>query len=701
MKPFEKLFNPRGIAVVGASGDLTRMAGQTVRALNQFKFAGGVYPVNPKYDEIAGRRCYSSVAEIQGPCDVAVVALPAEQVPGVIAQCGKCGIRYAVVLSGGFREVGGEGLDREAQMLDAARKNDVRVIGPNCIGVVNVYERVFAAFASMTRPPELKRGSVSVIVQSSGFGMTMVIRCALAGVGFRYLVASGGESDVSTPEIINAYVDDPETRVILAYVEGLKDGRAFMAAAERARAAGKPIVLWKGGRAKQGAVAAASHTASLTGSYDIFRAAFRRCGIIEVKDVEEVVDFVQCFLTVRLPKGRNVAVMTNTGGCAVAFSDTADEVNLNLTPLDPRTTAVLKSSLPPLSSLANPIDYTAGRPRPDDGPAFLRAFSAVLADPNVDQLGMIFGTVVGAPFEMGARLLAEASANSDKPVFVFSSIPREISSAGWDVLEKAGIPILPTPMRMAKVMSMLGSYAQALHRPGAVACGVPDPISLPALPAGAVTLDEHESKQLIAAAGICVTRDHVLAHGFDQVPADIAFPVAVKILSRDISHKTDIGGVRLNVRNADQLRNAAAEIMSNARRWSPEARLDGLLVSEMAGRGVEMIVGVVNDPIFGPVVALGLGGVLAQALKDVTYRIAPFGLEDAHGMIRELRSSAVLDGMRGHPASDVDALAQTLVNVSRLAWRLKGRLAEMDINPLLVRPVGGGIVALDALVMLR
>lgn len=701
MKPFERLFNPRGIAIVGASGDLTRMAGQTVRALNQFGFAGGVYPVNPKYGEIDGRKCHRAVTEIEGPCDVAVVALPAEQVPGVIAQCGQHGIRYAVVLSGGFREVGGRGLELEAQMLAAAREHDVRVIGPNCIGVVNVYERMFAAFASMTRPPELKRGAVSAILQSGGFGMTMVIRCALAGIGFRYLVASGGESDVSTHEMINAYVDDPATRVILAYVEGIKDGRAFMAAAQRARAAGKPIVLWKGGRARQGALAAASHTANLTGSYDIMQTAFRQCGIVEVRAIDEAVDFIQCFLTTRLPRGRNAAIMTNTGGCAVAFCDTADDVGISLATLAPQTTAELKISLPALSSLANPIDYTAGRPRPDDAPAFLRAFSAVLADPNVDQLGMLFGTVVGAPFELGARLLAEAAATSDKPVMVFSAVPREVSAAGWDVLEKAGIPVLPTPMRMAKVMSMLAAFAEALRHPGEVAADKLATMPLPDLPAGPVMLDEHESKQLLAGAGITATRDCVLAADFDQVPAGIPYPVAVKILSRDIPHKSDIGGVLLNVMNAEELRRAAGKVMAAASISHPELRLNAVLVSGMVSGGVEMMVGVVNDPAFGPVVVLGMGGVLAEVLHDVTYRIAPFGLEAARQMTRELRASAMLDGVRGQPPADRTALAETLVKVSRLAWQLKDRVAEMDINPLLVRHGGEGTVALDALVVLR
>ena len=304
---------------MGANPDVSRPGRQTVLALERHGYKGGVYPVNPKYPEIGGRKCLPSLADIEGPCDVAVVALPAAHVPDVIEQCGRKGIGFAVVVGGGFREAGPEGLILERRMLDAARAGGVRIIGPNCLGYVNVHDRVFAGFGSITRPPDLEPGPVSAVIQSGGYGNSMVINAGHAGIGFRYLVASGAESDIKATELIEAFVDDAQTRVILAYLEGVHDGRAFMAAARRALAAGKPLVVVKAGNTRQGVRAAATHTAFMTGSYDVYSAAFRQSGAIEARDIGDAVDMLQSLLSGRLARGRNVAVMSGSGGSLVSF----------------------------------------------------------------------------------------------------------------------------------------------------------------------------------------------------------------------------------------------------------------------------------------------------------------------------------------------------------------------------------------------
>ena len=696
----EKLFNPRGIAIAGASGDPTRPGGQTVRALNQYGFRGGIYPVNPRYPELAGHRCFPSVGAIEGDCDLAVIALPAAQVAGVLRECGSRGIRFAVVLGGGFRETGPAGAAIEAEMLAAARDSGVRIIGPNCLGLVNVHARVFAAFGSIAREPELKPGGVSAVIQSGGFGNALVIRCALAGVGFRYLVASGNESDITAPELIDAYVDDPQTKVILAFLEGVTDGRALMAAGRRALAARKPVLVLKAGNTEQGRRAAASHTANLTGSYDIYRAAFRQCGIIEVRDIDEAADFALALLAGRLPKGRSVALMGGSGGSAAVFADAADALRLRLPPLAPETTALLEKSLPTMGSLRNPIDYTAGYPRAETADRFLRAYSAVLADPGIDQLTFMFATAGRSQLKIAGELLAQAMPKFNKPVLAFSAMTDEIAPEGMAKLREIGVPVLPSPARVARAMAMLADYAEALARSATPATAVPQ-MALPALPAAAATLDEHASKRLLAAAGIPVSRDVLLPPGGAPLASGLGFPLAVKIVSRDILHKSDIGGVRLNILNPDQLVAAVAEVTANARRAAPDAKIEGVLVSEMVTDGVETIVGAVNDAGFGPVVAFGIGGVLAEAVRDMAYRVAPFGVADARAMIGEIRMKALLDGVRGRPACDTDALVGVLVRVSELAWQMRDRLAELDINPLIVRPAGAGVVALDALVVLR
>lgn len=699
----EQLFNPRGIAVVGASIEPGRPGAQTIAALNEHGFKGGVYPVNPKYEEVGGHRCYESIPAIESHCDVAVIALPAAQVPAVIRDCGRRGIAYAVVLGGGFREAGDDGARIEAAMLEAARAGNVRIIGPNCLGVVNIPARVYAAWGSLTRPPVLPAGPVSAVLQSASLGTTLLVRCASAGVGFRYVVTSGNESDITGPELIEAYVDDPGTKIILAYLEGVADGRAFVRAARRALAARKPIVVLKAGNTDQGKRAAASHTANLTGDYDIYRAVFRQFGVIEVSDLDEAADVVLCLAGGRLPRGRSIAAIGGSGGAAAMFADRADELNLRLPPLGEQTLAVLKGSLPPLSSLKNPIDYTAGYPRAESASEFQRAFAAILDDPSIDQLAVMFAAAGRNQLQVGGEILARVASSSDKPIVVFSGMPQDIAPESLGRMQAGGIAVIPSPKRAAAAMARLADYAGVIERneetatpPGA------GEMTLPTLPPGGATLDEHESKALIAAAGVPVTRDRLIpTDSIGKLPTDIAFPVAVKIVSREIAHKTDIGAVRLNVSDRAALETAVSEIVNNAQRAAPHARISGLLVSEMVADGIETIVGVVNDAVFGPVVAFGLGGVLVEALRDMSYRVAPFGHEEARAMIGEIKAQAVFAGARGRPPRDVDALAAALAQVSLLAWRLRDRLAELDINPLLVRPRGEGVVAADALIVLR
>lgn len=702
MSGFEFLFNPRSIAVIGASPDPNRPGAQTIRALQERGFEGGVYPVNPKYDEIAGLRCFASIKDVPAPCDIAVIALPAERVPDMVAQCGRNGVRFVVVFGGGFRESGPEGQAREQRMLEAARAYGVRIIGPNCLGLVNVHARAYAAFGSLARPPVLAPGAVSAVIQSGGFGNSLVVRCAAAGIGFRQVVASGSESDLTAPELIEAMVDDPGTRLILMYMEGISDGRRFINVAARALAAGKPIVVWKAGNTRQGVKAAASHTANMTGSYAIYRAAFRQCGVVEVQEMEDAIDCVQCLLAYsERPAGNDVAIMGGSGGSAVVFSDAADQCGISLSVLTPATQTVLQEVLPGTASLENPIDYAAGFITNANLPRFRTAVDAVLADPAVHQLGVLFATTTGEHARNGANVLADAVQKYNKPVFTFLSVPRETTGGGMEILEKAGIPILPSPRRVAKAMQVLSVYRSARRKNRA---SVAAPVNSPAARRHATgTLSEHESKELLKEWSVPVTRDRFLpatpVNAADL--ADVVFPVALKIASRDIPHKSEIGGVHLHIRDAAELVTAGGEMLARVQQAAPAAKLDGLLVSEMITDGIETIVGVVNDSVFGPVVVFGLGGIFAETLKDVTYRLAPFDLETAREMIAELRAAPMLSGVRGKPAGDVAALAQVLVAVSNLAWQLRDSLEEMDINPLLVRPAGSGVVAADALVRFR
>ena len=668
---FTRMFNPRGIAIVGANNDLSRPGRQTLHALDRHGYQGGIYPVNPNYEEIAGKKCYRAIADIDGPVDVAVIVLQAKYVPAVITQCSHQGIGFAVVVGGGFREVGAEGAEFERQMLEAARAGGVRMIGPNCLGYKNVHDHVYAGFGSITRPPDLKLGPVSAIIQSGGYGNSLVIQCGYAGVGFRYLVASGAECDIKATELIDAFVDDPGTQVILADLEGVHDGRAFMAAARRALAAGKPLVVIKAGNTRQGKRAAASHTAFLTGSYDVYRAACRQCGVVEALDIGDAVDILQTLVGGRLARGRNVAVMSGSGGALVSFSDAADDHRLTLAPLTAATRAILREHVPSIGSVVNPIDFTAGFQKKENMPRLTECIEAVLADPGIDQVGVFLATGGGDTLVQSATATLAARNPGNKPVFVFSALPPEMTVEGREIFRNAGIPTMGTPRRVAAAMGKLADYSLARARSARLSTEyLPALRDQPTLPTGSGTLDEHASKQILREFGLNVTRDVLLDANVavKQLPEGMKFPVAVKIVSRDIAHKSDIGGVKLSITDNAQLERAVAKVVANAKQAAPAAAIAGVLVSEMVSDGLETIIGVLNDPVFGPIVVFGLGGVLAETLRDTTYRVAPFDTETAREMIGELRASPIFAGLRGQAPRDVDALAKTLTRVSEFVW---------------------------------
>jgi acetyltransferase len=697
---FERLFNPRGIAVIGASGDLTRISGQPIAALKGSGYKGGLYLVNPKYKELHGLKCYPSAVAIGQPCDVGLVAVPASGVPAAIRDCSAAGIPFAIVLTAGFREAGAEGRRLEAELAKVVSETGVRVVGPNCQGTLSVPSRMWCVFGSVSHETDLKEGAVSCAFQSGGFGYAVVNLAEAQGIGFRHVVSTGNETDITMPELLSAFLDDAGTRLAFAYIEGTPDARRLLDVGAKSLRMGKPVLIWKGAQTEAGTKAAASHTANLTGNYDLYRAAFKQSGLIEVQDIEEIVDIAKVFAQGRLPRGRAIGVLSISGGSGIVFADRAVKEGLTLPNFSPATVAALKAIIPTFGSADNPADTTAGVF--NDPALFTKTLEIVLADPGLDQVSILLASISGAPAARACQAIADAASGSDKPVHVVWSGRRHKSEAAWNVLEQAGIPFITTPVRMARAAAVLACFADDRRRllprkapPSASASNVE-------LPAGAVTLSEVESKRVLAAFDIPVTKERLVPLGEDATAAiaGMSLPLAVKIVSRDIAHKTEAGGVRLHIKTAAELATAAVEVVGNARAYKADATIDGVLVSEMA-QGVEVLVGVINDEAFGPTVAVGLGGILSEMLKDVTSRIAPFDLETAREMIGELRGARLLDGYRGAPPADKEALAQTLVAVSRMAMALGPRLKEMDINPLFVGPVGKGVVAADALIVLK
>jgi acetyltransferase len=698
---WKRLFHPRGVAIVGASHDLRRIGGQPVKFLSTYGYKGRVYPVNPRHAEIAGVRCYPTLASIDGPCDVAIVAVNGTAAVDVVRECGKKGIAFAVVYSSGFRETGEAGRALEGQLLAAAHEGGVRIIGPNCQGYLNLSERLYATFGVLGLEPELKVGPVSSVAQSGGFGFGIVTQCESAGVGFRNLVSSGNESDVTTPEILEAYAADEGTTILIGFIEGVRDGRRLMRAADTALKAGKPILMWKAGNSDAGRRASLSHTAALTGSYDAYRAAYRQAGIIEVRDIDEISDAVRALLPGRLPGGKRVAALGSSAGSCILFADRCAELGLEMATLSPKTERALAAVLPPFGSPRNPVDVTADIF--NDLSNFGRAVDIVLSDPGVDLLAVIYAGLSGEIALTCNRAVAEATKKHGKPVLLGWTARRNRAEEAYRTAESEELPYFTSPVRVANAAGALATFAQYRRR----AKGRASPFleqsanRKAALPNTAGALSEAESKALLEKWGLPVTRDVLVRDSKEARSRHFKFPVVVKIASRDIAHKTEAGGVILGVCDMEKLADAVDEVIRRGHAYAPNAWIEGALVCEMVEGAVEMLAGVSQDPVFGPMVTLGLGGIQAEALRDVSYRVAPFDENTAREMINELRGVRLLRGFRGHPPADEDALASFLVDLSNIAWALRDDVSELDVNPLMVRPHGEGVVIADALVVLK
>ena len=695
---FRHLFEPRSIAVVGVSEDAGRPASQAVHALMKYGYRGRIFPVNPKYKEFQGLTCYGSVTEVDASIDLVVIGVPAQGVLPVLEMCAEKQVPFVLILSGGFRESGPDGVAREQRMLAIAREGGMRIIGPNCLGFANIHSGVYAAFGSITREPKLKPGSVSLVTQSGGFGYSIALGCAEAGIGFRHVIATGNESDIDTVQLIDALLTDQETRIIVAYIEGARDGRALLDVGRRALAAGKPVLLWKGGVTEQGARAAASHTASMTGNYDFYRALFKQTGIVEIREIHETVDYVKAFEAEKFPAGNGVAVMGVSGGSAIVFADAGEPEGLKLCDLSAQTQEQLAKVVPNIGAVHNPIDLTAGYFSAGNEGKLEAAVRATLDDSGVHAICVNLATTGQAGSLVAAGVLSRIATSTNKPIVVFSSTPANITEAALRVFAAARIPVLPSPARAAKAIAMLARYRRLqlqMEQVKPVPNDTDAGVSRVRQVAG--TLSEAESKEILAAAGIPVTKDRIVRAVDDKVFDELRAPFVVKIVSPDIPHKTEIGGVKVGLRTRAELETAVNEVLRSARKHCPDARIDGVLISEMVHGGFELIAGVVNDAVFGPVVVAGAGGIYAELMKDSACRIAPFDEQTALEMLDELRCRPILNGARGSVRLDIRAAAKALAALSRFAWKNRDRISEIDINPLFVLP--DGVLAADALIV--
>ena len=694
----DSFFRPSSVAVIGASRDPEKLGYAVLSNLKEGGFRGALYPVNPKADEILGLKAYPGVLDIPEPVELAIIVIPYTLVPSALEQCGQKGISAAVVISAGFREAGREGLERERELVELAHRYSVRLIGPNCLGVIDTHTPLNATFAAGMPPG----GPIAFMSQSGALG-TAVLDMALAGrIGFSRFVSLGNKADVDEIDLLGAWENDPESRVLLAYIEGLRDGREFMEVARRVTRH-KPVVVVKSGITSAGSRAVSSHTGSLAGSEAAYRAAFRQAGVIWAESMQSLFDYSLGFAYQPIPEGDSVAIVTNAGGPGILATDALERAGLRLARLQADTVSALTENLPGAASAANPVDVL-GDALAD---RYEHSLRLVLADPEVDAVIVIVTPQAMTQIDETASVVGNLAKESTKPVLGCFMGEARIES-GVSILRECGVPNYPFPERAAASLSMMSSYREerlrTIHKPEVFKADTESVRTVfnRVRSEGRVSIGEAEARQVLEAYGFPIPPSQLAPTPEEAVAVSekIGYPVALKIASPDILHKTDVGGVKLNLNSAEDVRDAFDLMVYRASRYVSGARIWGCLVQKMVPAGREILIGMSRDPQFGPLVAFGLGGIYVEALKDVVFRVAPFSRQEAAEMIREIRSYALLEGVRGEPPADADAMADALCRISQLVTDFP-EIVELDINPLMVFEEGRGAVAIDMRLVLE
>lgn len=706
--PLDPVFNPKSVAIIGASANPIKPSGQPLIALLNNGYAGEVYPVNPKYDELLGVKCYPRISDIPGPVDMAIIAVPAAITMLALEECAVKGVKVAVIFTSGFAEVGQEGATVQQQMAALAKRSGMRIVGPNCMGLVNNLNNLMATFFLLKLPTAPVIPNVlGFVSQSGGFGSLIYFLVEEAGLGFTYYVSSGNEADLDFSDYLAYMAPDPNVRVLGGYLEGVRDGRKLMAAADLALAHEKPIMILKAGRNPSAARAAASHTGAMVGSDRVYDAFFRQKNIIRTESIDEMLIAINIIACGRIPKGPRVGIISASGGGGVVLADKCESTGLQVTGLTAGTRRALDAILPPFASSANPVDITS-QFMVQQG-LLLEAAKQVINDPNVDTL-MLFCRL--SSVDQGNSSLVDEVVHlyeqTDKPMIAITWGEDEEARETVRMLREHRIPAVRTSDYAVYALADVVQWAKRMaefkarpkeEKPVGNSARLQVERLLAAYPAKA-QLTESQSKEILKAYGIPVTREELATTPEEAALAAtrLGFPVVMKIDSPDILHKTDAGGVRLGIRSPEEAKQAFTEIVTNARNYKPDANIRGVLVQEMLTGATEVIVGMSRDPVFGPVVMFGLGGILVEVLEDVCLRVAPLTRAEAAEMLEEIRGKKVLDGVRGRPPVDKEAIIDVIVRLSHLVADFPD-IAEMDINPLLVFPQGQGAKAADALIV--
>ncbi|NIA12634.1 MAG: CoA-binding protein [Nitrospiraceae bacterium] len=692
----ESLLKPKAVAVIGASRSPGKVGHEILANLINAGFKGDIVPVNPSGGEILGLECCADLKEYDGAIDLSVIAVPNKFVKAAIESSIGKGAGSVIVITAGYKETGEEGAALEVEIAGLCRSSGVRMVGPNCLGVINTEHDLNASFA--TQMPG--KGGISVVSQSGALCTAILDWAAGRGVGLAKLVSIGNKADLNETDFIQVLAGDSQTKVIACYLESITAGDEFLIAAEEA-ANTKPVVVLKVGTSSAGVKAASSHTGSLAGADIAYGAAFKRSGVIRAENFESLFDSATAFAMQPLPKGNRVAIITNAGGPGIMAADATEHSGLIVQPLQPHIAEALKAKLPAAASVGNPIDVLG-----DAGPeAYAEAVKAAQADDTIDAVIVILTPQAMTDAVGTARAVAECI-KGDKPVFASFMGGHDVMEARNELMA-LNIPDYPSPDRAVAALKSMCDYEAWRNRAPRIVKRFPvnrrrvERVLSRLARDGRPEVGEVEAKEILRAYDFNVPEGR-LATSLDEAVAtaeQIGYSVAMKISSPDILHKSDFGGVKLDLSNADQVRDAYDLMMLRIQRIAPEAQLNGVYIEQMGKRGREIIIGMTRDPQFGPMLMFGLGGIFVEVMKDVTFYLAPITADEAMQMLKATKSYALLLGARGEAAVDLGEIADGLQRISQLVTDFP-QIAELDINPFLVGPVGSKAVVADARMML-
>ena len=699
--PLQSFFWPESIAVLGASPDLHRIRGRLLHQLRENGFPGRILPINPSYQEIDGLACFPSIGAVGGPVDLALVAIPAAGVAAAVEECAKAGVKNTLIISSGFAEEGGSAGDMQQDLIDVTQKYGIRACGPNCEGYYNALGRVATTFSPTVETKDdgsavlVSDKRIGVIAQSGGIGFALFNRGKTAGLGFSYVISTGNEADLNMGDFLDYMVEDEHTSAVMLFCEAVRNGPRFVAALEKAHRLRKPVIAIKVGRTDAGTRAAASHTASLSGSYAAYHAVFERYGVIEAEDADEAVAIAGVVLTCPLPRGRRAGIVTPSGGGGAWMADTLSMHGLTVPGLSAGLQADLRAVMPSYGASGNPVDVTAQGA--NTRPAMMTALETLARSDEIDMVVLISSLTSETRVSLDSDRIRAVAETCGKPVTVWTyTVP---SVFGRDQAAKCGLFLHSDLRNVGVAMGKLARYAEGLDR------ALPErfePVSGALYPGLPAVVPEYLAKQVLAAwlpegrERLATTADEAA-----DAAAVVGFPVALKVQSADLPHKTEAGGVRLGLSDAAAVRAAYTAMLADVARHAPSATIDGVLVQKMAPKGHELVIGMVNDPTFGPIMMVGYGGVTVELFGDVAHSPAPVSEAEATRMILSLKSARLLTGFRGAAAIDLSSVAKLVAGLSRAALTLKDQVSEFELNPVILHADGSGLTVADALLMMK